>query len=553
MPITSRRLPAIFSNGPIQFGILLVLAAAFRFYALDRYGLWLDETIQYRGSTLQIGKLYSGLFNQELFLSFIVGKILHTLGIPDSIWWLRFPHAIFGVLTVGTVWILANELFGKPAAWMSGVVAATLPVLILYSQEYRAYSLFALLSCVGWWTVIIALRRRRTEWWMAFSGITILSLYNHHVAVLGIISQGFFAIGSIVSGGFRSSKSGDRASLQESRNDAVAFFATVVAIAIAYIPILPFLVQMLWAESTSGSLRTLSISFEHFRLIFGTYPGFGSTSLQYVIWTFALIGLLSALRKNRSGAFAVLAAIVFPLVGFSISGGSRVLLSERYVVFIYPLFSILIGVGISAVAGYIPTLVLRKAQTESTSLLSFRNPGNALALASAAYLLLIMPTLLNLYATNNKPQSKDIDLAYEKVITEITSNDILLQGSTERGGEISYYQYFDSYYLRSSIRPTVFAKGLLSVDNMLSEIPRYLKSDGRLFVILSVAEGEELRISKLFEGRFEVTHYLGVSVLVEPIAEKRPMQHQLQDLVTTGASFILDEDPQPLVDALRTD
>jgi hypothetical protein len=56
---------------------------------------------------------------------------------------------LFAVLAVPAAWWAGQSLFGRRAAWMAAVLAATNPFLTHYAQETRMYALAALLSLVA--------------------------------------------------------------------------------------------------------------------------------------------------------------------------------------------------------------------------------------------------------------------------------------------------------------------------------------------------------------------------------------------------------------------
>ena len=148
------------------FATLLMAALAFRLYGLDRWSLWLDETIQYHEAVAPLSGLYAGIHAQETFLSFLICRALIALGLDTDVWTLRLPFVIFGVLTVLAIWAFTNELFGRAAAWLAAALACVCPILIIYSQEFRFYGLFVLFSSLSFWTLATALRTNR---WCVFS------------------------------------------------------------------------------------------------------------------------------------------------------------------------------------------------------------------------------------------------------------------------------------------------------------------------------------------------------------------------------------------------
>jgi len=56
---------------------------------------------------------------------------------------------VFGSLAVVAMAFLGRDLFGDVVGVLTGVLAAVWPVLVVYSQEYRPYSLEVLLATLA--------------------------------------------------------------------------------------------------------------------------------------------------------------------------------------------------------------------------------------------------------------------------------------------------------------------------------------------------------------------------------------------------------------------
>ena len=121
-----------------------------------------------------------------------------SAGFDNNEWQLRLPFAIFGVATVPLVYLLARELFSQRAAVFAGLVACVMPVLVIYSQEYRAYGLLVFLTTLCAWSLAVALRTNGQGWWALFVGAAILSLYTHFVAIFFVAGLGVFAVGCVL-------------------------------------------------------------------------------------------------------------------------------------------------------------------------------------------------------------------------------------------------------------------------------------------------------------------------------------------------------------------
>jgi mannosyltransferase len=107
---------------------------------------------------------------------------------------LRSISALAGVATVPVTYLAALELRGRRAGLMAAALVAVNPMLLWYSQEARAYSLFALLCAVSLLYCVRALRRGRRRdvvLWGIASG---LALSTHYFAVFPIAAEALWLL-----------------------------------------------------------------------------------------------------------------------------------------------------------------------------------------------------------------------------------------------------------------------------------------------------------------------------------------------------------------------
>lgn len=113
---------------------------------------------------------------------------------------LRAFSALFGVLCLPLVFLLARELFGRSLeGWIALALVAISPIFIAYSQEARQYALWIDLVIVASWLLLRALRRtekgERAGWSFALYGVTVgLALCAHLLTVLVMAAHLVFVI-----------------------------------------------------------------------------------------------------------------------------------------------------------------------------------------------------------------------------------------------------------------------------------------------------------------------------------------------------------------------
>jgi uncharacterized membrane protein len=113
----------------------------------------------------------------------------------------RALPAIFGVLAIPALWLLAFELFGSlEAAWVAAALLAISPFFVLYAQEAREYSLWTVLVVLDGWLLLRALRSPSLAWWCAYAALAALSLYVDPLSALVLAG---FACYAFAAAGFR--------------------------------------------------------------------------------------------------------------------------------------------------------------------------------------------------------------------------------------------------------------------------------------------------------------------------------------------------------------
>jgi uncharacterized membrane protein len=171
--------------------LLLLLAALVRFPTLGRQSLWYDEAV-------------TALRVLHPSLSATMSAVVHVENTPPlyyvllwawtrvlgtSVIALRFLSAAAGVGLVAVAWAIGRELGSRRTAIVLAAIAAVNPLFVWYSQEARAYELFALLGALSF---LFFLRARRAPsagnlaWWAVCSALALLS---HYFALFLIVPE----------------------------------------------------------------------------------------------------------------------------------------------------------------------------------------------------------------------------------------------------------------------------------------------------------------------------------------------------------------------------
>ena len=201
----------------VPVALIMLAAAALRFYHLGVQPLWLDESLTW----LYAGAQHHGVAGQDvhppLYYS-LVRLWMHGvpgLGIPpiasqDNEFFLRVPSAVLGVLTVPLVYALGRTIGGARLAAVAALFFAIAPFQIRYAQEARMYALLTFLAALTMWGVSTLLapsrpedaeagssgadspsilgRKRALPAWIAVVAGSVGALYTHNTAILLLVS-----------------------------------------------------------------------------------------------------------------------------------------------------------------------------------------------------------------------------------------------------------------------------------------------------------------------------------------------------------------------------
>ena len=490
----------------ICLAMLVGFAAALRLYGLDRWSLWLDETVQYAYAVTPFGELYKAMDAFAAPLSLELSHAFVQLGLDQTGAMLRMPSAILGVATVVIVYFLGNELFCRRVAWFSVLVACVMPVLVVYSQEYRPYSLLIFLTVVSAWLLAAALRTNEPAWWWVFAGSTILNLYTHFVALSALAGLAVFAVASILF------------EVQQGRPVKPLIASAIMAfgiIVIAYVPALPRLARLL--ESEAKAMGGPGPGWDVFRLVYIEHPGFGGT-LSIIAAALAVLGIFwSALRFPR--------AFLFLITTLGISAAlfhdhSHVTTSPRYVSFLMPLFAVAIGAGLAALSFAIEALAVRAGHDAKHA------AATATALLTILVLFAAAGPLSTVYAANPKQIPADLREGFEYVRDRSEPNDLFLEASTSKGGSVYWFGSYDSYFLRKDFWPEHPTRAIVDDLNFPFGFKNYLKKQGRLWVLMTVGQDEQSSVEKRGGADFAVQCFHRICA-IESLNPYRPMRQQL--------------------------
>jgi uncharacterized membrane protein len=337
---------------PILFASLLFLVAAvFRFYALDHQSIWNDELFSLNVAKLPLttipGELRQSYFHPPFYF-ILLHFVVKWFGTSE--WALRFLSALFGSLTVGAVYLATRKLFNEHSAMWASLFCLIAPFHIAYSQEARPYALAGFLCVVSTVTLYQAWVNKRARYYILFILATVAALYTHHWVIFLLGAQMVFIVA-------------DGLLRRESLKLPVLSYLCITAL---YLPLVGTVLHQtgrvsaapwFWAEPASlnhVAWTGLAFSGGYFKLASGV---FDSPLGVKVLLGVVSLGLLSlsiwaSRKRDARGLHMVLFSILGTVtIAFVISiFWPEAYLWYRYPVIVFPLFCIALGVGVNALS-----------------------------------------------------------------------------------------------------------------------------------------------------------------------------------------------------------
>ncbi len=182
-----------FSSSVLVLLLILLVAAALRFYRLNAQSIWFDEgwSIHLAQGTPgeALAQIGSEGHTHPPGYYFLLWAWVRIWG--DSVPAVRGLSVLLGVLTVGLVYVLGRALFDRQTGLVAAGLLAISPAHIIYSQETRMYALLAF-CFAGLLTLYDRYAQGKGKWsaghWLALIALEIIAIYTHYFAFLFLFS-----------------------------------------------------------------------------------------------------------------------------------------------------------------------------------------------------------------------------------------------------------------------------------------------------------------------------------------------------------------------------
>jgi len=175
---------------------IVIVGFLLRLFQLGEESLWLDEASSYYMTDQQsiVDVWNTAIADRHPPLHFLALYAVRLFGADE--FWLRFPSAVAGALTVLAVYLLGKELMNEETGLIAAALLAVAPFHLLYSQEARMYAFAALFVTVAMYAFFRASRTGDFKDWALFGISCALAFGSHYYTSFAIIALflGYFVL-----------------------------------------------------------------------------------------------------------------------------------------------------------------------------------------------------------------------------------------------------------------------------------------------------------------------------------------------------------------------
>jgi hypothetical protein len=173
----------------IVLGVLLVIAAALRLYALGE-GLWLDEVLTLvtyaRLPFAEIATRYDSQ-NQHMLYSLLAHASFVMFG--ESAWALRLPAAAFGVASIYAAYLFGREITSRTESLLAAALLTFSFHHIWFSQNARGYTALLFFTLLSSYFLLKALRTSGVRLWTLYALAVAFGMYTHLTMMFVVAGQ----------------------------------------------------------------------------------------------------------------------------------------------------------------------------------------------------------------------------------------------------------------------------------------------------------------------------------------------------------------------------
>jgi tetratricopeptide (TPR) repeat protein/predicted membrane-bound mannosyltransferase len=337
---------------------VILLGTVLRFCSLGAKSLWGDE-INTAVLFVQMPLTYSltHLHPNNHTLYTLLAHLLTLGGISEFL--LRIPAAMLGIAAIPTLYQLGRIAFGSTTGLIAAFLVAISPYHLWFSQEARGYTGVVLFSALSLYFLFQAARLGRRRYFVGFVLTTALALYVHLFAIL-LLGAELCILGGLVLEKTWRQRRNISAILSILLPWAAALLVLGLVLVVLYAPLWLAFLGVIDPTHGGAYLDDLSYTTDWaldvpslIRLLqrFG-----GSVTAQWHTATTVSIacfwlGVVMGLRDRRRFASMLASLLLLPFLFIATIAAqwSNFYVYSRFLIFLLPIYLILVANGVNAV------------------------------------------------------------------------------------------------------------------------------------------------------------------------------------------------------------
>jgi uncharacterized membrane protein len=456
--------------------LIVLLGAGLRVYDLGAESYWIDEIIMLRVAGGSLSDVLAAAQAGRPPVYVVLAHFwLKLFGVSEAA--TRSLSALAGIASIPIMYAVGRELFGRRVGLTSALLMAISQFHIYYSQDYRYYSWFTLLTLCSFLLCRRALDGERRRDFVAYALASILLFYTHTFGVFVLAAQNLYFV----------------LRWGRDRRPATSWFVAQAFILLAVSPGL-FIALRKVVTGTSGAMQWIPDPALWKPLT--TLLAFIGAGLDYPAWptvvagtSFLVIGtLLFAVRRGTDDWLAsarnlvgvvrdvsakqdqllfvacwLLCPIVIPFVLSKVVGPMYI---SRYTISASPAFYLLLALGLSAVRKVVPVFI-----------------------SLGAIVILIAPGLRTYYVSDVKEQWREAAAYVEQ---HSQPNDVLVYLDTKNNARRdAFYRYY-----RGDLRACGLDAELDQEATIAAALATCISSSDRVWLVWRNEPGRSNRMGK---------------------------------------------------------
>lgn len=295
-----------------------------------------DETLALFIGRKPLGELFDTVLQQRggAPLHFLLAHI--ATGISPSLTALRLVSVLFAAASIPIVAMLVARLTDRRASLVATVIVAASWVTLFHGIYGRMYSLFLFTSALSLLALVVAVGDNRRRSWALWALATLAMIASHQYGAFVLAIEALFLVIMRARGAAKLLPA------------AVAFAAVMLAAVPVWRSTLVlasrFDVGVGGGEQLGGPWPVL----KYLRSALGDFVA-GWTGLFVAVAALAALGLYVLARTKAPTAILAGLAFVVPAVGLTVaqvSGGAASAPQTRHLIFLLPIFAMLVAVGV---------------------------------------------------------------------------------------------------------------------------------------------------------------------------------------------------------------